>query len=182
MKSLAGKFLVASPHLEDPNFRRTIVYMIKHDEDEALGFIINRPTKLRIRELLEQDHQVPDERNFPIYSGGPVTGPLMALHDAFDLTDDFQSDLAVSIEKQTIVELLERSENQVRIFYGYSGWGPGQLEQELEMGGWLVAEATSDRVFAKQEDLWEAVIIEIGRDIMATGIDKGRIPIDPSFN
>lgn len=182
MNSLEGKFLVASPHLDDPNFKRSVVFIVRHDEDEAFGFIVNRPTKLRISELLEEDQSVPAERDCVIYSGGPVTGPLMALHDAYDLSDDMRSGLAVTIEKSTIVELLQRDENNLRIFYGYAGWGAGQLEDELTLGGWLIADALHEQVFSTRDDLWESIVIEIGRDIMVTGIDKKRIPTDPTCN
>ncbi len=155
---------------------------MRHDEDEAFGFIVNRPTKLRISELLDPDQEVPEGRDLAIHSGGPVTGPLMALHDAYDLSEDMRSGLAVTIEKSTIVELLHRVENNLRIFYGYAGWGAGQLEDELALGGWLVADALHEQVFSNRDDLWESIVIEIGRDIMVTGIDKKRVPIDPSCN
>ncbi len=102
--------------MEDPNFRRTVIFIVKHDEDEAFGFIVNRPTKLKLSELLGPEVDIPTDRDLTIYHGGPVTGPLMALHDALDLSDDFRSGLAVTIQKDTIVELLSREEKNVRVF------------------------------------------------------------------
>jgi putative transcriptional regulator len=182
MVSLEGKFLVASPYMDDPNFRRTVIFIVKHDEDEAFGFIINRPTKLRLSELLGPEEEVPSHRDMTIYHGGPVTGPLMALHDALELSDDFRSGLAVTIQKDTIVQLLSREEKNVRVFYGYAGWGPGQLDQELELGGWMVVDATTEQIFSQRDDLWESVVVEIGRDIINSGIDKKVLPVDPSMN
>jgi putative transcriptional regulator len=182
MDSLEGKFLVASPHMDDPNFRRTVVFIMKHDRDEAFGFIINRPTKLKLSELLGGEENIPEDRDQVIYHGGPVTGPLMALHDALELSEDLRSGLAVSIQKDTIVELLNRNDNHVRIFYGYAGWGPSQLDQELEFGGWLVVNASTEQIFSESDSLWESIVIEIGRDIMVSGIDKKQIPPDPSMN
>ncbi len=182
MDSLEGKFLVSSPHMDDPNFRRTVVFIMKHDDDEAFGFIINRPTKLKLSELLGGEDEIPKDRDLVIHHGGPVTGPLMALHDALELSEDFRYGLAVSIQRDTIVELLSRNNNHVRIFFGYAGWGPGQLDQELEFGGWMVVDASTERIFSESDTLWESIIIEIGRDIITSGIDKKRIPSDPSMN
>ncbi|MFN9914235.1 MAG: YqgE/AlgH family protein, partial [Pirellulaceae bacterium] len=96
----------------------------------------------------------------------------MALHEIrLDTEDQEIAGLAVSIDKQLITELVTSRENRLRVFYGYAGWGPGQLESELEQGGWLVTIATRDRIFAETDNLWEQLVVEIGRDIMTTGID-----------
>jgi putative transcriptional regulator len=181
--TMEGKFLIASPYLQDPNFKRSVVFIVKHDDEEALGFIINYPSKLRLPDLLELAEETETLVDCLVYRGGPVNGPLMALHEIrLDTEDQEIAGLAVSVDKQLIIELVTSREHRLRVFFGYAGWGPGQLEAELEEGGWLVTTATRDRIFADNDNLWEQLVVEIGRDIMTTGIDARHIPDDPTCN
>jgi putative transcriptional regulator len=183
MNSLEGKFLVASPYLDDPNFSRSVVLIVKHDADEAFGLIVNRPTKLRLIDLVESEDGPIENPNVLVYRGGPVNGSLMALHEHSDSDiDDDVSGLAVTIDKETILALSKNFHLPLRVFYGYAGWGPGQLDAELESGGWLIATATRERIFSETDHLWDELVVEIGRDIIATGIPSHCLPPDPLAN
>lgn len=147
-----AQLLVASPTLVDPNFYRSVVLLIDHDEEGALGVVLNRPTELAVAEplpgwdLLAADPAV-------VFSGGPVQ-PVAAVGvgrtaegvATVDLTQD-------PLEAARDVEA-------VRIFSGYAGWSPGQLEAEIEEGSWILVEAEPDDAMSDDpEGLWERVLI-----------------------
>ncbi len=183
MESIKGKALVASPHLLDGNFMRSVVYILRHDEEGAFGLILNRPTPVTVGQLFEEllDHSL--NNSSPIYYGGPVDGPLMVLHDQA-IAADFDSDLSVHIttEQDRIIELCEQPQGNYRVFDGYSRWSSGQLDDELKSGGWLVWEIDSESIFADPDQIWHTAIRRIGQDILAANIAPGRIPNDPAHN
>jgi putative transcriptional regulator len=185
MKRIEGKLLVASPHLNDPNFFRSVVLVLKHDLDEAFGLILNRPTEHRLQDVMAMVTQTVCVHEMPLYYGGPVEGPLMVLHDISDQIEsetECRSGVAVSVQQDRILSLVSQSNVRLRVFDGYSGWGPGQLEAELEQGGWLIADADSETIFSDHEELWQRLVAEIGRDIITAGIKPNHLPDDPAFN
>ncbi|QDS86501.1 hypothetical protein EC9_06650 [Rosistilla ulvae] len=166
-----GKFLLASPYLPDSNFQRTVVFMVKHDVDGALGLILTRPSDLQLQQLLESTMGSTALREDLVYLGGPVEGPLCALHEDANLADlDCEGGLFVSSEQESIILLANRPQARVRFFAGYSGWGPGQLEAELQYGGWLICDATADEVFGDFEPLWESLVKRVGRSIIGEAV------------
>lgn len=170
-KFLNGKFLLASPYLPDSNFQRTVVYIVKHDAEGALGLILTRPSDLRLQQLIESTMGRPSLREDLVYLGGPVEGPLCALHEDANLADlDCEGGLFVTSEQESILLLANRPEARVRFFAGYSGWGPDQLEAELQQGGWLTCDATVDEVFGDFEPLWEALVKRVGRSIIGEAV------------
>lgn len=222
-KNLSGRLLIASPYLSDGNFLRTVVFIVRHDVEGAFGLAINRPTGRRFRELVDTgdaDGQ-PREDDF-IYRGGPVDGPLLALHNLAGVgepccpLDPHGTDLLAPGEssgkgaKYTLHDhpaepwgsmsielvnppawitgdddhlriLLRRPDARVRYVADYSGWGPGQLDEELRVGGWLVGDADADLVFGDANDLWEKAVRQCGHEIlaeMAPGVQFG----DPNLN
>jgi putative transcriptional regulator len=183
MPSLRGHFLVASPHLVDPNFFRAVVLMVQHDEEGAFGLVLNRPTGKTIRDVWKLVSDEPCECESPIFLGGPVRGPLAAVHAYPD-----QSNLEVlpavyyTVDDKSLSELLPKSEKSYRIFIGYSGWSAGQLETELEAGGWLTTPASADDVFDDPERLWQKVSRRIGREFLDATIRPRFVPDDPSMN
>lgn len=182
MKSLQGNFLVASPKLGDSNFLRTVVLMIQHDEDGAMGLVLNRPTETTIQEVWQRVVEEPCDCTAPVYIGGPVPGPLIAVHNLPDCSEsEVLPGVFVATQRATLERLFETT-SKFRLFSGYSGWGGGQLEDELKVGGWLLLEATADRVFADPDGLWKEVTSEIGQDILGTGLDAKHVPDDPSMN
>lgn len=183
MESLAGRFLVASPHLPDENFFRTVVLVIQHDDGGAYGLVLNRPTRHRLGEVLPWGDELGKVAGEALYWGGPVDGPLMALHtDPTSADVDVLPGLYVAVNRDKIHQLLGRSDVTFRIYNGYAGWGPGQLDGEMEMGGWLCTAATVEGVFSDPEDLWRRVVSSIGREILRPTLGKALIPDDPSLN
>jgi len=183
MKSLKGHFLVASPHLADTNFFRSVVLIIQHDDEGAFGVVLNRPTSHAIGELLETVSEDPRVLTTPVHLGGPVPGPLVAVH-----CDIAQAELEVlpgvyfAASQDAVMRIVTEPQGPFRLFHGYSGWASGQLDGELEAGGWLTDQATSEDVFSDYEDLWTRVARRIGLDILSPTIRREQIPDDPSMN
>ncbi|MEZ6135677.1 MAG: YqgE/AlgH family protein [Pirellulaceae bacterium] len=183
MESIQGRALVASPYLTDSNFLRAVVYILKHDEDGAIGLILNRPMQTTVGALLEQCTENKISNDQPVYCGGPVDGPLMVLQC---VRGDGGEVVLVGSEQDQIVEVCSRPNDdptlQYRVFDGYSGWGDGQLDAELRAGGWLLWDIEPSQIFGDCNDLWKTAVREIGRDILASGIDPERMPVDPAYN
>ncbi len=183
MSYLEGQALVASPYLQDPNFLRAVIFIVRHNEEGAYGLIINRPTKMTVGELLGHVLEREFENTNPIHSGGPVDGPLAVLHQREDQADlKCESGIFLSTEQNKLTEVCEHPIGDYRVFDGYSGWGPQQLEEEIKNGGWLVWQPTSEEIFGDSEEIWHSAVRQIGRGIIAQGIDPLRIPDDPSAN
>jgi len=182
MKSLQGQFLVAAPQLADVNFYKSVVLMIKHDEEGALGLILNRPTDHRVGEVWKADGDDSVECDQPIYFGGPVDGPLIALHRVKAAAEsEVLPGLFFSADKEKLHQVASQSARPFRFFVGYAGWAGGQLESELSVGGWLTAKARKDLIFYQGEDLWERVVRLIGEGILGA-VKPKHIPDDPSLN
>lgn len=163
-ESLAGRLLVASLSLTDPNFFRTVVLMCMHDEDGALGLVLNRP----LEEEAVEDHlpQFAPLAAHPrvVFQGGPVqTGSALVLgrHHDWVITPTTNAvvrrtallDLAAPFEE------LEPTLAEVRVFAGYAGWTAGQLESELEQEAWFVVDAFESDLFSGDpESLWRTVL------------------------
>src|SRR4029078_7529411 len=155
-KYLTGNFLVASRYLRDPNFVRSVVLMIHHDHQGAVGVVINRPADRTAREVWEMRAFDPCDVEDRIYVVGPVEGPLVAVHsqEAFS-EQQILPGLYFSMHRDA-VDLIIRKRNQLfRLYSGHSGWGSGQLENELEAGGWLYTKASKEDVYADHEMLWK---------------------------
>ena len=192
MESIQGKALVASPYLTERNFLRSVVYIMRHDEEGAFGLILNRPTSVCVGDLLERCLGRPCQNPEPIYNGGPVEGPLIVVHNRpnagepsdSDSASEFCEDLGLYIatEQKVLTDIWQKNDCKYRCFDGYSGWGEGQLDAELKAGGWLVWDAPPETVFADPEPMWKRAVQQIGRDILSVKIDDSRIPIDPASN
>ena len=177
-------FLVASPYLSDENFYRTVVLMVQHDSEGALGVVLNRPTESSLEEVWELFSEGPCPTDAPVYLGGPVPGPLMVVHDNDEIADtEIVPGVYVTSGSTYVEKLTESGSGKFRFFTGYSGWGAGQLDHELEEGGWLYAPAGQDEVFSEDiDELWKQVTGKIGLEILAPGVDPTRLPPDPSAN
>jgi putative transcriptional regulator len=155
-QSLAGQLLIAPADLDDPDFVRTVVLVIQHSQEKAFGVIVNRPASRTVREAWSGKGR-PD--NGPgLWSGGPVPGPLVALHDDPSLAElEVLSGVYYAVQKKNLEKLLKRPCGLLKMFDGHSGWGPGQLERWIEAGRWVVATATPETVFDSLPGLWERV-------------------------
>jgi putative transcriptional regulator len=183
MKSLQGHFLVASPHLPDRNFMRSVVLIIQHDKDGAFGVVLNRPTNSTVSEIWGMICDEPCESQQVINLGGPVAGPLIAIHTVEDCSESqILPGVHLATQKHHLTQVLRRRDLPVRLFTGYAGWGSGQLESELKVGGWLTAQATAEDIFSNPENLWKKVTQDIGLAILSPTIKNSPLPDDPSLN
>jgi len=148
-------FLIAMPAMADPNFAHTLTYVCEHNEDGALGIVVNRPTEMTLSSLFDQiEIPLPDAeiRNAPVHFGGPVQidrgfvlhRPLGNWQSTLAITDD----LGLTTSKD-VLEALARGEGprDVLVSLGYAGWSAGQLEQEISQNAWLTVPADPDVMF-----------------------------------
>jgi len=153
--SLAHHFLIAMPNMADPNFSRTLTYICEHNGDGALGVVVNRPMEMKLSSLferLELPLESPSIGGGPIFFGGPVqTNHGFVLHQP---PGDWQATLAIRdrlglTTSRDILEALGKGHGPGKflVTLGYSGWGAGQLEQELKQNAWLTVEASEAIIF-----------------------------------
>jgi putative transcriptional regulator len=154
MTSFAGSFLIASPSLRDPNFARTVVLLLQHSEEGAFGLVVNRPARAE---------GIP----FPVFAGGPCPAPgLFLLHghqEWLDESDDPSGkEVAPAIYLGDATSLTRIADPEpgnplrYRVFNGYAGWGPGQLEHEMRVGGWSTTPANGTLLFnTPPDELWD---------------------------
>lgn len=156
-----GRLLVATPPLVDPNFDRTVVYVIEHTDEGALGLVLNRPTD---EDELPGLHSWLAASSSPavLFDGGPVEiDALIGLARAEGESEGFAPirDGLGTVDLEAEPEQLDVALREVRVFRGYSGWGPGQLDDELEAGAWIVLDAEPGDPFTHDPDgLWRAVL------------------------
>ena len=183
MESLRGQLLIASPKIVDPNFRRVVVYMAEHTEEGAMGLVLNRPAETTVTEAVPDLEWLAGEDDTAIWVGGPVSPASVIVLAEFD--DPASAALIVEGDLGFVpAEIDDRDAfaagvRRVRIFAGHAGWGPGQLESELEEDSWIIEPAQRGDVFtAQSESLWSEVLRRKGRDyvLLAT------MPMDPSLN
>ncbi|WP_367042393.1 YqgE/AlgH family protein [Streptomyces sp. Je 1-332] len=196
VSSLTGRLLVATPALADPNFDRAVVLLLDHDEEGSLGVVLNRPTPVDVADILEDWGELAGAPGV-VFQGGPVSldsalgvavipgeeGPASGVrarqgrgepigwrrvHGAIGLVD-----------LDTPPELLAPALGSLRIFAGYAGWGPGQLEDELVEGAWYVVESEPGDVSSPApERLWRAVLRRQRSELAMVAT----YPDDPSLN
>lgn len=154
---LAGYFLISELELADPNFTRTVVLVISHDEQGAFGLVVNRPAQAGLGDILA-DYEEPPAAGIPVFVGGPVEQQFVfILHGGLPDRSEHSREVVPGVIFEpafdTVGEYLKtdwgRLETRppVHLFAGYSGWSPGQLESELAEGAWLVKPAESTLVF-----------------------------------
>lgn len=170
-----GKALLASPYLQDSNFVQAVVYMVRHNDEEAFGLIVNRQTEHSLKDVFQKAADTHLDRDGWLFFGGPVEGPLVALHDQPDLADlQCTQGIFLTTDRDNLLPLLHRDNAKVKLFAGFSGWGAGQLESELATGSWFVSEISPAQVFDDSDDLWKGLLYRIGHQMWSeTGYDFG---------
>lgn len=180
MESLRGHLLIAGPSLLDPNFWRAVVLVGEHTEEGALGVVLNRSSETTVDEALPELAVLAEEMG-TVHVGGPVQPSAVVVLADFAEADDAESlvvesvgFLPAEIEPDTLGEL-----RRARVYVGYAGWGPGQLDVELEEGSWIVEPAQPDDVFTDDpEGLWSDVLRRKGGPFTLLAA----MPPDPSQN
>lgn len=157
MTSLEAHLLIATPDLADP-FDRSVVLLIKHNADGALGLILNRRTPAEFRDVWDKVSEAPCRHDSPLFLGGPCEGPLVALHRQKDLLElEVLPGLYFCSGKEKLEALAAQSaqdHRQVKFFVGYSGWAAGQLEHEIARGSWSVMPAQLEHAFWPEDEVW----------------------------
>lgn len=183
MKSLQGQLLIAAPSLIDPNFFRTVIFMVQHTAEGALGVVLNRPTGTAIREAWEQVGHSPCLREDVLHHGGPCEGPLMVVHTCEEISNSqVKPGLFFSTEKDDVEQVINTGEGQARFFVGYAGWSAGQLESELAAGSWVTLPATTEHLFNDDIHLWENATRQVARVQAYPNIKAKLLPRDPKMN
>lgn len=181
MDSLQGKLLVAAPTLEDPNFARTVVAIANHDEDGALGIVLNRPSATAVAEAVPELADLTPDGDL-VHVGGPVQPQAIVV--VAELDDPLSAAYLVCgnvglVADGTDEAALRDGARRCRVFAGYAGWGPGQLEAEVEREDWILETARPDDVLcAEPETLWSRVLDRKGGSFRLVA----RMPLDPSLN
>lgn len=183
MESLQGHLLIATRGLLDPNFAKTVVLMVKHDEEGALGLILNRPTSASLKDIWNQLSSGTCSADHRLHLGGPIQGPLMVVHGDSSLSEiDVISGVHFTHEPSNIEQLVSDPDLPARFFVGYSGWAPGQLENELKQGSWLTMPAETEQIFASDETLWDVVSKKLADRSMIDLLNIKHVPRDSSMN
>jgi putative transcriptional regulator len=169
--NLTDQFLIAMPRLVDPNFFQTVTYIFSHNEQGAMGIVINRPLNLDLGEILAQMNlstSIRHVRNMPVYDGGPVkTDRGFVIHapdTRWQSTIKVSEDVEVTTSKD-ILEAISKGLGPQKSFIalGYAGWGAGQLEQEIMDNCWLNAPSGTDIIFDTPfEKRWELAVALLG--------------------
>lgn len=182
MRSLRGHLLVSSPAVLDPHFRRTVVLIAEHTEEGAMGFVLNRPAAVTVGDAVPDLAWLADAED-PVHLGGPVAAQSVIVLAEFDdpalAAMLVTGDLGFIPAEPPDADALQAATRRRRVFAGHSGWGPGQLEAELEEDSWIVVPARPEDAFGDDPDaLW--------RDVLGRAGGKHRLmttlPMDPSQN
>ena len=180
MSSLRGNLLIAAPALVDPTFRRTVVLVGEHSEEGALGVVLNRTSETPVKEAVPELAMLVDGMG-DVHVGGPVQPSAIVVladfeepPDADALVVDSVGFLPAEVDPDALGPV-----RRARVYVGYAGWGPGQLDDELDEGSWIVEPALAEDVFTDDpEELWSDVLRRKGGPFRVLAA----MPPDPSRN
>ena len=148
MSERRGQLLIATSPLKDPNFHRTVVLIVRDDDNGTFGLVLNRPLEMTIANAWEQVSEMPCEATGLLHQGGPCDGPLMVLHTDASIPEmTVIPDVFFTTDRDSIQQLVTQNHSKMKFFVGYAGWSPGQLEQELSQNAWLTVEAKDAILF-----------------------------------
>lgn len=178
-----GDLLISEPFLPDPNFERSVILLCEHNEEGSLGFVLNKPTEHQLKDVLEESSSA----DLPLYQGGPVQlNTLHFIHRTPNLISEgnpVRDDIIWGGDFEQLLSLINTHQfnpNDIRFFVGYSGWAPGQLEEEMKEDSWFVYQQTSahDVFDASATDLWRKVLKNMGGKYRMFS----NYPTDPRLN
>jgi len=181
-ESLRGKLLIAAPTLLDPNFVRTVVLIAEHTDEGAMGLVLNRPAASSVSDAVPDLAWLADEEDL-VYVGGPVAETAVIVLAEFDRPEVagalVEDDLGFVGTDADDADALEGAIRRARVFAGHAGWGPGQLEGELEEEAWIVEAPIPPELFPDDPaTLWSDVLERKGGEYALVA----RMPEDPSVN
>lgn len=162
-----GVLLISEPFMLDPHFERSVIMLCEHNEEGTLGLVLNQQSNLMLADVLD----TVQKDKFPLYVGGPVqVNALFFLHKAFDKLDSGTAlidDVYWGGDFDRLMVLIDEDliqPHEVKFFLGYSGWSPGQLDDEIEQNSWAVHNAfdTTLPFMSDGEDLWKQALISLG--------------------
>ena len=180
--NLTNQFLIAMPNLADPNFHHTVTFICAHNEDGAMGIVINRPMELALGDILAQMNltaRSPGVDNMVVHLGGPVqTARGFVLHrpdTSWPSSINVSDEIGVTTSRDILEAIAEgRGPDHAFIALGYAGWAAGQLEQEIKENAWLSGPAGSDIIFRTPvEKRWEGAARLLGVDVDRLSSDVG---------
>ena len=177
-----GKILLSEPFLGDRFFKRSVVLLGEHNDKGTIGFILNKPTNIKISEAIEDF----PEFNAPIYFGGPVQPESLFYIHSLNGKLDGSKEICKGVfwggdfdELKFLIETKQVSPFEVKFFIGYSGWEPTQLDQELKLNSWIISNAKKDYAFSNHPtDLWADILKNMGTQYAM----MANFPEDPAFN
>jgi putative transcriptional regulator len=183
--SLQAHLLIAAPDLAEP-FTKSVVLLVRHNEEGALGLILNRPTEVDLQAAWSRFSEVPCQRPGSLYLGGPCNGPLVALHtQEFLLELEVMPGLYFSAGREQLESLVAQSledNPHVKFFAGYSGWAAGQLEHEIARGSWSVMPARPEHAFGHEDELWIRARRFISDSVWRSALGIKHVPGDLRAN
>ncbi|MGH2908172.1 MAG: YqgE/AlgH family protein [Solirubrobacteraceae bacterium] len=179
MDSARGQLLIAGPTLLDPNFQRAVLLIVEHTREGALGLVLNRPSETTVGEAVSELDELVDVAE-PLFIGGPVQQTALIVLAQFE---DAARAAAVAFDDVGVLGGEDHEDPpatlRARAFAGHSGWGPGQLDSELERGDWILEGARLQDAFCEDPDtLWPLVLTRKGGSYALVA----RMPPDPSVN
>ncbi len=182
IKPERGRLLISEPFLPDPNFERTVVLLCEHNEDGSFGFVLNKPSILKVSEVME-DLATLDS---VVYVGGPVQQDTLhfihrnaTLENAVEIVTGIQWGGAFE-NLMLLLETHQIDQKDIRFFLGYSGWGPGQLDAELDQDSWIVCDYVTDQLLfdTEPEIMWRKALENMGGRFSV----YSNYPVDPRLN
>ena len=182
MDTMAGQLLIAAPGMIDDYFSDTVVLVFQHSEEGAAGVILNKPSDVQLATVWDDLDPENVHASDLINIGGPCEGPLLALHNSLALAEvPVIPGVALTVSIENLRKLVRQNHQSVRLFSGYAGWAPEQLDAEIEQGGWYSIPARPHFVFDDSTDLWQQACAKFGDEII-TSVVGPRVPSDPSVN
>ena len=178
-----GCLLISEPYLPDPNFQRTVILLCEYNEEGAFGFVLNRPSEVKLNEVID----IGDTFDETVFIGGPVQhDTLHFLHTASEYLPggtEVYDDLFWGGDFEQLTSLIDTgqaSNEDFRFFVGYSGWGPQQLDTEIEENSWIIAPPLESKTLLNTpaEDLWQVVLKSLGGRFEM----YSKYPSDPRLN
>jgi putative transcriptional regulator len=177
-----GQILIAEPLLNDPNFTRSVILLCEHGDEGSVGFVLNVLSDLTLNDLVQHMQS----SNILLYQGGPVQADTIHMLHRVPEAINGGMEVAKNIywggsydELKELVWTDNCEDSDIRLFMGYSGWGPGQLENEISEGTWLITDATDQLLFdTAPQDIWKKAIELLGKKYAYLA----NMPTDPQLN